>query len=212
VRPNRTFHSTPEGKIGVLNNRPVRIILSSGDALESPTTCQPDFVTPYLRHIFRHAGRARCGNHQTRQNEPRPGRLPFLIIDGWAASRQAAIAGEPVSSLAQGKISVRHAGFWRDNARIRHGLAATGPAATTGADPAAGGLREPTHAVGQNREIGARCDARHQLLAAIKSLRSFMRLLSSEIPASVNALLNSSNNKMPAARRSDNNGGGARHD
>lgn len=52
VRPNRTFRATPEGKIGVLHDRPVRIILSSGGALESPSTWQPDFVTPYLRHIF----------------------------------------------------------------------------------------------------------------------------------------------------------------
>lgn len=52
VRPNRTFRPSPEGKIGALNNRPVRIILSSGGPLESPSTWQPDFVTPYLRHIF----------------------------------------------------------------------------------------------------------------------------------------------------------------
>lgn len=52
VRPNRTFHCTPDGKIGLLKNRPVRIIVSSGGALEPPASWQPDFITPYLRHIF----------------------------------------------------------------------------------------------------------------------------------------------------------------
>lgn len=38
VRPNRPIHSTPDGKIGLLKNRPVPIIVSSGGALEPPTT------------------------------------------------------------------------------------------------------------------------------------------------------------------------------
>lgn len=56
VRPNRTFQSTPDGKLGLLKNRPVRIIVSSGGALEPPSTWQVDFITPYLSHIFNTLG------------------------------------------------------------------------------------------------------------------------------------------------------------
>lgn len=56
VRPNRTFQSTPDGKLGLLKDRPVRIIVSSGGALEPPSRWQVDFITPYLSHIFNTLG------------------------------------------------------------------------------------------------------------------------------------------------------------
>lgn len=52
VRPHRTFGLSAAGKSGLLNARPVKVILSSGGPLESPSTWQADFVTPYLRHVF----------------------------------------------------------------------------------------------------------------------------------------------------------------
>lgn len=56
VRIHRTFRSTPEGKVGVLPDRPVVVVVASGGwfTLPSPigTPAQPDFLTPYLRAIL----------------------------------------------------------------------------------------------------------------------------------------------------------------
>lgn len=50
VRIRRTFHSTPEGKIGQLRDRPTFIVTSHGGPMSGGY--QPDFMTDYLRVIF----------------------------------------------------------------------------------------------------------------------------------------------------------------
>ncbi|HEY3847295.1 MAG TPA: NAD(P)H-dependent oxidoreductase [Acetobacteraceae bacterium] len=53
VRIHRTFRSTPSGKVGVLQDRPVFLVTASGGWFTGPsptgTPAQPDFLTPYLR-------------------------------------------------------------------------------------------------------------------------------------------------------------------
>ncbi len=52
VRINRTFRSTPTGKIGLLRDRPLRIIAASGGRFGEDATAQRDFFEPYLRYLF----------------------------------------------------------------------------------------------------------------------------------------------------------------
>ncbi len=52
VRPRRTFRITPMGKIGLLRNRPVRVLMTCGGAMGGEPTGQVDFATPYLRYVF----------------------------------------------------------------------------------------------------------------------------------------------------------------
>lgn len=52
VRINRTTRNTPEGKIGLLHNRPVLIIGASGGRFGEDATAQRDFFEPYLRYLF----------------------------------------------------------------------------------------------------------------------------------------------------------------
>ncbi len=56
VRIGRTFHVTPEGKIGTLADRPVYIAVSSGGYRSGPRARQPDFLEPYLRAILATTG------------------------------------------------------------------------------------------------------------------------------------------------------------
>lgn len=52
VRVHRTFNLTPQGKVGVLSDRPVFVVVAAGGFFASETTRQPDFLTPYLRAVF----------------------------------------------------------------------------------------------------------------------------------------------------------------
>ncbi len=52
VRIRRTFRSTPEGKIGLLRDRPTIVVTASGGFHSSEPARQPDYLTPYLRAIL----------------------------------------------------------------------------------------------------------------------------------------------------------------
>ncbi|MDT4833657.1 FMN-dependent NADH-azoreductase [compost metagenome] len=53
VRVRHTFRITPEGKIGNLADRPVYVAISSGGEFSGGgAQRQPDFLTPYLRHVL----------------------------------------------------------------------------------------------------------------------------------------------------------------
>lgn len=53
VRVRSTFRITPQGhKVGVLEDRPVYVAISSGGAFSGDEARQPDFLTPYLRHVL----------------------------------------------------------------------------------------------------------------------------------------------------------------
>lgn len=52
VRIGRTFAATPDGKVGLLTDRPVYVIVSSGGFHRGARARQPDFLTAYLRHVL----------------------------------------------------------------------------------------------------------------------------------------------------------------
>jgi FMN-dependent NADH-azoreductase len=52
VRIRRTFRSMPEGKLGLLRDRPVIVVSAHGGYCGEEPPGQPDFLTPYLRAIF----------------------------------------------------------------------------------------------------------------------------------------------------------------
>lgn len=52
VRNDVTFKKTPEGKVGLLNDRPTLIAVTSGGAMFSDPPKQPDFFRPYLRAVL----------------------------------------------------------------------------------------------------------------------------------------------------------------
>ena len=49
LRIGHTFAHSPEGKRGLLRDRPVYIAVASGGFFTGPKANQPDFVTPYLQ-------------------------------------------------------------------------------------------------------------------------------------------------------------------
>ncbi|MDR3519085.1 MAG: NAD(P)H-dependent oxidoreductase [Azospirillaceae bacterium] len=52
IRPHRTFRTSPEGKIGLLRNRPVFLVVCCGGSCADGGAAQSDFLTPYLRHAL----------------------------------------------------------------------------------------------------------------------------------------------------------------
>lgn len=56
VRIRRSFAPTPAGKVGLLQDRPVFVVVASGGWFTRPSPNgappQPDFLTPYLKAIF----------------------------------------------------------------------------------------------------------------------------------------------------------------
>lgn len=56
LRIQRTFVPTPEGKRGLLSDRPVYIAVASGGIYLGTEARQPDFLTPYLQAVFRTIG------------------------------------------------------------------------------------------------------------------------------------------------------------
>ncbi len=52
LRIHRTFRSTPDGKIGLLRDRPSFVIVGSGGVHAGPHARQADFLTPYLGHAL----------------------------------------------------------------------------------------------------------------------------------------------------------------
>jgi FMN-dependent NADH-azoreductase len=60
VRINRTFRSLPEGKVGLLRDRPAYLVVASGGWFTGPspigTPAQPDFLTGYERVVLETIG------------------------------------------------------------------------------------------------------------------------------------------------------------
>ncbi|WP_186155293.1 FMN-dependent NADH-azoreductase [Burkholderia gladioli] len=48
LRVDRTMQSTPDGKLGMLRDRPVFVAIASGGVFAGDRARQPDFLTPYL--------------------------------------------------------------------------------------------------------------------------------------------------------------------
>jgi FMN-dependent NADH-azoreductase len=56
LRAGRTFKSTPAGKVGMLQDRPVFIGIASGGVFTGDRANQPDFLTPYLSVVLSSIG------------------------------------------------------------------------------------------------------------------------------------------------------------
>jgi FMN-dependent NADH-azoreductase len=56
LRIQRTFNSGPEGKTGLLADRPVYVLIGSGGFHHGERARQPDFLTPYLRVVLNTLG------------------------------------------------------------------------------------------------------------------------------------------------------------
>jgi FMN-dependent NADH-azoreductase len=52
VRPRRTFRSTPQGKVGLVPDRPVLAVVSCGGPFAEGPAQQQDFFSPYLRYVL----------------------------------------------------------------------------------------------------------------------------------------------------------------
>ncbi|MFB9126799.1 flavodoxin family protein [Paraburkholderia dipogonis] len=52
LRIHRTFASTPDGKVGLMRDRPTIVIVGSGGVHSGERARQPDFLTPYLRYAL----------------------------------------------------------------------------------------------------------------------------------------------------------------
>jgi FMN-dependent NADH-azoreductase len=52
VRVRHTFNISPNGKIGLLRDRPVFVAVASGGRFSGEHVRQPDFLTPYLKAIL----------------------------------------------------------------------------------------------------------------------------------------------------------------
>jgi len=56
LRIGRSFSAGPDGKVGLLADRPTYIIVSSGGFHQGPQARQPDFLSDYLRHALQTIG------------------------------------------------------------------------------------------------------------------------------------------------------------
>jgi FMN-dependent NADH-azoreductase len=52
VRPRRTFRSTPEGKVGLVADRPIFVVVACGGPFGEGAAAQRDFLSPYLRYAL----------------------------------------------------------------------------------------------------------------------------------------------------------------
>jgi len=56
LRNNRSFKSTTHGKIGLLQDRPVFVLVHSGSVCQGATAYQQDFLSPYLSYALNSIG------------------------------------------------------------------------------------------------------------------------------------------------------------
>ena len=56
VRPNRTFRPSPQGKLGLLADKPVYLVVACGGGFDPAAGGQTDFMTPYLTHVLASIG------------------------------------------------------------------------------------------------------------------------------------------------------------
>lgn len=52
LRKGRSFAVKPDGKVGLLRDRPVLVLVRSGSPCVGDAARQPDFLTPYLLHAL----------------------------------------------------------------------------------------------------------------------------------------------------------------
>jgi FMN-dependent NADH-azoreductase len=98
VRIGRSFASSPAGKKGLLEDRPVFVGIASGGFFSGERANQPDFLTPYLSAALG------CVGLKTVQFLPLQGTA--LLDEGQAASACAALAARiDVAAVNRGSLS-----------------------------------------------------------------------------------------------------------
>lgn len=99
VRPGRTFRTTPEGKVGLLADRQVFVIVACGGRFTGPGA-QTDFLGPYLRHVLATIGLTRVSLLRLEAlNRGDDARAEALIAArAWIATRLLAHPPRAVSS------------------------------------------------------------------------------------------------------------------
>ncbi|WP_296269528.1 FMN-dependent NADH-azoreductase [Pseudomonas sp. UBA6323] len=90
VRIHVTFNGTPQGKVGLLRDRPVYVAIASGGLISGEHARQPDFLRPYLQ-----AALATVGLRD----------LHFFCVEGTAR-------GEPALSEARASAHAAITGFF----------------------------------------------------------------------------------------------------
>ncbi|MCH7341991.1 NAD(P)H-dependent oxidoreductase [Pelomonas sp. CA6] len=93
LRPGRSFAGSPQGKKGLLRDRPVWLLVSCGGQLQRSDgrgPWQPDWVTPYLREVLATLGLHRVqalvleGAHRGPEVQQQAQRA----LDGWIAAQR----------------------------------------------------------------------------------------------------------------------------
>lgn len=56
IRIHRSFAATPQGKVGLMKDRPTFVLVSSGGFFAGERAKQEDFLTPYLRYALASIG------------------------------------------------------------------------------------------------------------------------------------------------------------
>ncbi|SFW50325.1 FMN-dependent NADH-azoreductase [Pseudomonas sp. NFACC19-2] len=87
VRIRMTFNGTPQGKVGLLRDRPVYVALASGGLISGEQARQPDFLRPYLQ-----AALATVGLRN----------MHFFCVEGTARGEQALLEAR---AIAQSQIA-----------------------------------------------------------------------------------------------------------
>lgn len=97
VRVRRTFTYGAEGKVGLLNDRPIFVAVASGGFFYGDGAVQPDFLTPYLSAIL-----ATVGLHDIRFF-PLEGMVfgPEMIDSAWNGAMAALDAHLPADLPAR---------------------------------------------------------------------------------------------------------------
>lgn len=87
VRIRMTFNGTPQGKVGLLRDRPVYVALASGGLISGEQARQPDFLRPYLQ-----AALATVGLRN----------MHFFCVEGTARGEQALLEAR---AMAQSQVA-----------------------------------------------------------------------------------------------------------
>jgi len=93
VRPNRSFGFSPQGKVPLLKDRPVRIIAACGGRFTGPHP-QQDFLTPYLRYVLGVIGFSDLDFLLLEQMTRPEGQVAAIdLAENWIARQLALLAG-----------------------------------------------------------------------------------------------------------------------
>lgn len=96
LRAGRTFRSTPAGKMGMIQDRPVFVGIASGGVFAGDRANQPDFLRPYLSEVLGSIGLKRVQFLSVQATA-------FLEGEAAAQAREKALAGIDLSPLADAR-------------------------------------------------------------------------------------------------------------